>query len=217
MAAANVRRDGTGSPGAFRVISRPERSPHEDLTQMPHSAPKLHNAMWPGLVGKGDRSRPGTAHFSLERMLDLTAAANGRTARSSRASITSCSSRTPTREASDSMNLKKIADTIAKQGFSVGSLVAPVWPGTVGDSAMGDAAAREKFLSAPSRWPAASRRHLQQTRCAQGRRHPHRLRRVRHRQVARESQGQHRAKIVETFKRSRQDRAGPRRTARSRG
>ena len=21
---------------------------------MPHTAPKLHNAMWPGLVGKGD-------------------------------------------------------------------------------------------------------------------------------------------------------------------
>jgi hypothetical protein len=37
---------------------------------------------------------------------------------------------------------------IAGYGFSVGSLVAPVWPGTVGDSAMGDAAAREKFLSA---------------------------------------------------------------------
>ena len=37
---------------------------------------------------------------------------------------------------------------IQSYGFSVGSLVAPVWPGTVGDSAMGDQAAREKFLSA---------------------------------------------------------------------
>ncbi|MFN9423849.1 MAG: sugar phosphate isomerase/epimerase, partial [Gemmatimonas sp.] len=49
--------------------------------------------------------------------------------------------------ASDS-DLGKIADQIASYGFSVGSLVAPVWPGTVGDSAMGDAAAQEKFLSA---------------------------------------------------------------------
>jgi hypothetical protein len=42
---------------------------------MTHSAPKLHNAMWPGLVGKG--TDPGQEPpISLERMLDLTAAAN---------------------------------------------------------------------------------------------------------------------------------------------
>ncbi|MFO1062940.1 MAG: hypothetical protein U0892_03585 [Pirellulales bacterium] len=34
---------------------------------------------------------------------------------------------------------------IQSKGFAVGSLVAPVWPGTVGDSAMGDQAARDKF------------------------------------------------------------------------
>jgi hypothetical protein len=39
-----------------------------------HSAPKLHNAMWPGLVGKG--TDPGQEPpISLERMLELTAAA----------------------------------------------------------------------------------------------------------------------------------------------
>jgi hypothetical protein len=39
------------------------------------SSPKLHNAMWPGLVGKGDG--PGQEPpISLERMLELTAAAN---------------------------------------------------------------------------------------------------------------------------------------------
>ena len=39
-----------------------------------HSLPKLHNAMWPGLVGK----EPGTDHppISLDRMLELTAAAS---------------------------------------------------------------------------------------------------------------------------------------------
>src|SRR5207245_11676406 len=45
-------------------------------------------------------------------------------------------------------DLKKIADLIAGKAFNVGSLVAPVWGGTVGDSAMGDAAQRAKFLSA---------------------------------------------------------------------
>ena len=40
---------------------------------MPHTAPKLHNAMWPGLVGKEE----GTDYppISLDRMLELTAAA----------------------------------------------------------------------------------------------------------------------------------------------
>ena len=37
--------------------------------------PKLHNAMWPGLVGKG--TEPGQEPpISLERMLELTAAAD---------------------------------------------------------------------------------------------------------------------------------------------
>ena len=36
--------------------------------------PKLHNAMWPGLVGKGDEEGQAPP-ISLERMLDLTAAA----------------------------------------------------------------------------------------------------------------------------------------------
>ena len=40
----------------------------------PHSRPALHNAMWPGLVGKGS---PGAEPFiDLETMLDLTAKAN---------------------------------------------------------------------------------------------------------------------------------------------
>ena len=44
--------------------------------------------------------------------------------------------------------LREIADKIASHGFAVGSLVAPVWPGTVGDSAMGDDEATGKFLKA---------------------------------------------------------------------
>ena len=38
------------------------------------SSLKLHNAMWPGLVGKGD-DEGQEPPISLERMLDLTAAA----------------------------------------------------------------------------------------------------------------------------------------------
>ena len=44
--------------------------------------------------------------------------------------------------------LRRIADRVAGHGLVIGSLVAPVWPGTVGDSAMGDAAQRKKFVTA---------------------------------------------------------------------
>ena len=50
-------------------------------------------------------------------------------------------------DASDD-ELKAMADKIAGYGFTVGSLVAPVWPGTVGDSAMGAAEQQKKFLIA---------------------------------------------------------------------
>jgi hypothetical protein len=41
-----------------------------------------------------------------------------------------------------------MADKIAAHGLAVGSLVAPVWPGTVGASAMGSPEDREKFVLA---------------------------------------------------------------------
>src|SRR5258708_38407211 len=110
-----------------------------------HTLPKLHNAMWPGLVGRGDG--PGQEPpISLERMLDLTAAANVNGQKFEGIDYFLFLPHTNP-EASDE-ELKRIADLIAGKGFAVGSLVAPVWPGTVGASAMGDAAAPEKFLTA---------------------------------------------------------------------
>ena len=107
--------------------------------------PKLHNAMWPGLVGKGT-GEGQEPPISLERMLELTAAANVNGTKFDGIDYFLFLPHTNP-EASDA-ELRKIADLIAGKGFAVGSLVAPVWPGTVGASAMGDAAAREKFLSA---------------------------------------------------------------------
>ena len=112
---------------------------------MPHSAPKLHNAMWPGLVGKGD-GEGQEPPISLEKMLQLTAAANVNGQKFDGIDYFLFLPHTNP-EASDA-ELIRIADQIASYGFTVGSLVAPVWPGTVGDSAMGDAEARAKFLSA---------------------------------------------------------------------
>lgn len=107
--------------------------------------PKLHNAMWPGLVGKGDEEGQEPP-ISLERMLDLTAAAEVNGQKFEGVDYFLFLPHTDP-DASDD-ELKGIADLIASKGLQVGSLVAPVWPGTVGDSAMGDDEQQQKFLSA---------------------------------------------------------------------
>ncbi len=112
---------------------------------MSNAFPKLHNAMWPGLVGKGDEEGQEPP-IGLERMLDLTAGASVNGTKYEGIDYFLFLPHTNP-EASDD-ELKGIADMIQGKGFDVGSLVAPVWPGTVGDSAMGDSEATEKFLSA---------------------------------------------------------------------
>jgi len=112
---------------------------------MTHASPKLHNAMWPGLVGKGHD--PGQEPpLSLERMLDLTAAAEVQGRKFDGIDYFLFLPHTDPTASDDA--LRGVADLIAGKGFRIGSLVAPVWPGTVGDSAMGDDAARKKFLDA---------------------------------------------------------------------
>ena len=112
---------------------------------MPNTLPKLHNAMWPGLVGKGD-GPDQEPPISLERMLDLTAAANVNGEKFAGIDYFLFLPHTDPNASDD--EIKRIADLIAGKGFAVGSLVAPVWPGTVGDSAMGDDVQQAKFLDA---------------------------------------------------------------------
>ncbi len=106
---------------------------------------KIHNAMWPGLVGKGD-DEGQEPPISLERMLDLTAAAEVDGQKFDGIDYFLFLPHTDP-DASDD-ELRQIADMIQSKGFAVGSLVAPVWPGTVGDSAMGDKEQTDKFLAA---------------------------------------------------------------------
>jgi len=105
---------------------------------------KLHNAMWPGLVGK----EPGTDNppISFARMLELTAAAEvgGRKFDGIDMFLFH-----PHMDPDISENaLKRMADEVAACGLSVGSVVAPIWPGTVGGPAMGGPEDQEKFLLA---------------------------------------------------------------------
>src|SRR5947207_10365021 len=104
--------------------------------------PKLHNAMWPGLVGKGS---PGAEPcIDLDTMLDLTAKAEVDGIRFDGVDLFLFDPHTSIDIDDD--GLKQLADKIAAKGFVVGSVVAPVWPPTGGGSAMGGAEERKKFV-----------------------------------------------------------------------
>jgi len=112
---------------------------------MANNFPKLHNAMWPGVVGKG--TPDSEPIIPLDTLLKLTRDARG-----------------PNGEKFDGVDLfvvaphfdidsnkdavKKMSDHIASYGLKVGSFVAPIWGPAGGGSAMGDAEERKKFLAA---------------------------------------------------------------------
>src|ERR1700760_1505285 len=96
--------------------------------------PKLHNAMWPGLVGKGS---PGAEpSIDLDTMLDLTAKAEVNGVKFDGVDLFLFDPHVSIDSSDD--DLKRLADKIRKKGFVVGSVVAPVWPPTGGGSAMGN-------------------------------------------------------------------------------
>ena len=103
--------------------------------------PKLHNAMWPGLVGKGPDSEPP---IDLDTMLDLTAKAEVNGIKFDGVDIFLFDPHISIDISDD--DLKRVAEKIASRGFVVGSVVAPVWPPTGGGSAMGSAEDRKKFV-----------------------------------------------------------------------
>src|SRR6266508_3745265 len=107
-----------------------------------HKYPAVHNAMWPGLVGKGPDSEPP---IDLDTMLDLTAAARVDGARFEGVDLFLSLPHTDIDSSDD--DLARLVEKLASKGLRAGSLVAPVWPPTGGGSAMGDAAEREKFLT----------------------------------------------------------------------
>ena len=107
---------------------------------MSNTFPKLHNAMWPGLVGKASQGGD-EPDLSLETMLELTAAAEVDGQKFEGIDYFLFHPHTDP-DASDD-ELKAIADKFANHNLKVGSLVAPVWPGTVGGSSMGSPEDRE--------------------------------------------------------------------------
>ena len=98
-----------------------------------HTFPAIHNAMWPGLVGKGADSEPP---IDLDTMLDLTAAAEVEGVRFDDVDLFLYAPHVEI-DSSD-RELEDLAERIAARGLRVGSLVAPVWPPIGGGSAMGN-------------------------------------------------------------------------------
>src|SRR5690349_11442416 len=107
-----------------------------------HSSPALHNAMWPGLVGKGPGSEPP---IDLETMLRLTVAAQLDGVRFDGVDLFLSLPHTDIDSSDD--DLARLAENISGKGLRAGSLVAPVWGATGGGSAMGDESERGRFLT----------------------------------------------------------------------
>ena len=108
---------------------------------MPNVFPKLHNALWPGLVGKGPDSEPP---IDLDTMLNLTAAAEVNGARFDGVDVFLFEPHVNI-DASDD-DLKVLADKFRSHNLVAGSVVAPVWPPTGGGSAMGTEDERKQFV-----------------------------------------------------------------------
>jgi sugar phosphate isomerase/epimerase len=107
----------------------------------PNNFPKLHNAMWPGLVGKGS---PGAEPFiDLDTMLELTAQAEVNGVKFDGVDLFLYDPHISIDIDDD--GIKKLADKIKGHGFDVGSVVAPVW---FDGSAMGNDAQRANWLTA---------------------------------------------------------------------
>jgi len=101
-----------------------------------NSYPKLHNATWPGIVGKGPDSEPP---ISLEKMLEMTAAAEVDGVKFDGVDVGLFD---PSINLDDQDGIKRLADQVSKHNLVIGSLVAPIW----GGPAMGTKEDRTNFV-----------------------------------------------------------------------
>jgi len=104
---------------------------------MENNYPKLHNATWPGIVGKGPDSEPP---ISLDTMLEMTAAAEVDGVKFDGVDLGLFDPHYDLDTSDDA--IKRLADKVAKHGLEIGSLVAPIW----GGPAMGSKEERANFV-----------------------------------------------------------------------
>jgi sugar phosphate isomerase/epimerase len=104
---------------------------------MSNNFPKLHNATWPGIVGKGPDSEPV---ISFDTMLEKTAAAEVNGIKFDGIDIGLFDPHIDIDMSDD--GIKKLAEKVAGLHLNIGSLVAPIW----GGPAMGSKEERAVFV-----------------------------------------------------------------------
>jgi sugar phosphate isomerase/epimerase len=104
--------------------------------------PKLHNAAWPGVVGKGPDSEPP---IELDTMIELTAKADVNGVKFDGVDLFLFDPHVDIDSSKE--DLKKLADKLGSHNLKAGSLVAPVWPDIGGGSAMGSEEDRKNFVT----------------------------------------------------------------------
>ena len=102
--------------------------------------PKLHNAAWPGVVGKGDGGEPP---IDLDTMLDLTAAAEVEGVKFDGVDLFLFAPHVDIDSTDDDLTV--LVDKVRSRNLEIGTVVAPVWEPTGGGSAMGNESDRKRF------------------------------------------------------------------------
>ncbi|MBC7739584.1 MAG: TIM barrel protein [Candidatus Saccharibacteria bacterium] len=100
--------------------------------------PKLHNAMWPALVGKGPGSEP---LIDLDTMIDLTVKADVGGVKFDGIDIFLIDPHTSIDATDD--QIKALADKVQSHNLKIGSAVAPIW----GNPAFGTPDQRAEFVT----------------------------------------------------------------------
>lgn len=100
--------------------------------------PKLHNATWPGLVGKGPDSEPP---IPFDTMLKMTAAAEVNGVKFDGVDLGLLEPHINIATSTDD-DIKRLADQVSSYHLKIGSLVAPIW----GGPAMGSKEERTHFV-----------------------------------------------------------------------
>jgi sugar phosphate isomerase/epimerase len=105
--------------------------------------PKLHNSVWPGVVGKGEGNGSEPA-IDLETMLDLTAAAEVDGSKFDGVDL----ALHPPHVAVDPSDedLAALAERVMARGLVVGTVGAPVWTAMGGGPALDAGVGRTRFL-----------------------------------------------------------------------
>ncbi len=128
------------SPAKKSAKAPAAAAPAAPVAEAANNFPKLHNAMWPGLVGKGGAGAEPS--IDLDTMLDYTAKAEVNGVKFDGVDLFLYNPHVDIDISDD--GIKKLADKIQSRGFVVGSVVAPVW---FDGSAMGDAAQRANWVT----------------------------------------------------------------------